>query len=197
MNVLNQNTSSMKFGLNSFMSSTLGTKFGNKNDSNSYYSKKGEPTYLEDMDKDSDGIVTFDEFREYCKDNDISAKDMKNMLQARQDYLMAKDSEKTDEEQDKPKVKEEFKTGILDLIYAKDGDQKYNPEQDSNGDSIVSYAEYLRYCEQNAKTEAKNSDTRVMEDGKNRFMTVSFGHASNVYNKAISEIPKGRVEGKA
>ena len=87
--------------------------------------------------------------------------------------------------------------GNLELIYAKDGDRNYDSELDTNGDSIISYTEYLRYCEQNAKMEAKNSDTKIVNYNKSKFMTVSFGHASNAYSRIALEAPDGKVEGKA
>ena len=45
--------------------------------------------------------------------------------------------------------------------------------------------------------EAKNSDTKIVEDDKSKFMTVSFGHASNAYNRVQTEAPEGKVESKA
>lgn len=194
LNALNQNTPDLKFNLNSFMTSTLGTKFGNKGNSDSYYAKKGEPTYQKDMDSDNDGLVTFEEFKEYCKANDISSRDMKKMLETRTAYQMAKDTLASSKDETK---KKETVTGNLDLIYAKDGDERYNSDQDTNGDSKVSYIEYLRYCEQNAKMEAKNSDTKIVDDYKSKFMTVSFGHASNAYNRSESDVPEGKIESKA
>lgn len=194
LNALNQNTPDLNFNLNSFMSSTLGTKFGNNGNSDSYYAKKGEPTYQKDMDTDNDGLVTFEEFKEYCKANDISSQDMKKMLETRMAYKMAKDtigSSKPEEKTKEPAI------GNLDLIYAKDGDDRYNADQDSNGDSKVSYTEYLRYCEQNAKMEAKNSDTKIVDYDKSKFMTVSFGHATNAYNRNESDAPEGKIESKA
>ena len=92
---------------------------------------------------------------------------------------------------------EKLKTGNLDLIYANDGDGNYDADIDLNKDSKISYPEYLRYCEQNARMEAKNSDTKIVEDDKKKFMTVSFGHASNAYNRVQSEAPEGKVESKA
>ena len=87
--------------------------------------------------------------------------------------------------------------GSLELIYAEDGESKYNKDLDTNKDSKISYIEYLRYCEQNAKMEAKNSDTKIVNHNKNKFMTVSFGHASNAYSRIALEAPDGKVEGKA
>jgi hypothetical protein len=85
-----------------------------------------------------------------------------------------------------------IKTGELELIYANDGDANYDASIDTNGDSKISYKEYLRYCEQNFRLEERRSDTRVSED-KRKFMTYSFGHASNAYNRVELSTPKGKV----
>ena len=191
LNALGQNLMSSK--LNSFMTTLLGEKNTERNTNSSYYAKKGEPMYQEDMDSDRDGVVSFDEFKEYCKTNNISSKDVSDMIDMRMAYRMSQYAAETLKKTDFEKLK----TGSLDLIYANDGDGNYDAEIDSNKDSKISYSEYLRYCEQNAKMEAKNSDTKIVEDEKKKFMTVSFGHVSNAYNRVQSEAPEGKVESKA
>ena len=191
LNALIQSNLNSKFS--SIMTTLLGSAAGNVNMNNSYYAKKGEPMYQEDMDSDGDGIVTFDDFREYCKANDISSKDVSDMIDIRMAYRMSQYAADVFKKADLNKLS----TGNLDLIYATDGDGNYDAEIDSNKDSKISYTEYLRYCEQNARMEAKNSDTKVVEDDKNKFMTVSFGHASNAYNRVQSDAPEGKVESKA
>lgn len=191
LNALNQDFVNSKFNL--FMTSLLGSN-KDKAANNSYYAKKGEPMYQEDMDSDNDGIVSFDEFKEYCKSNNISSKDVSDMIDMRMAYRMSQYASDTLKKADFEKLK----TGSLDLIYANDGDGNYDAELDINKDSKVSYNEYLRYCEQNAKMEAKNSDTKIVADNnKKQFMTVSFGHASNAYNRVQADAPEGKVESKA
>ena len=197
LNALNQNTTNLKFNLSSFMGSTKGANFAGKNNSSSYYAKKGEPAYQKEMDKDGDGIISFDDLRKFCKEGGISTREMTKMIETSFAYQSVKTSDESASKNLQNTEKTEFKTGVLDLIYAKDGDSKYDKEQDSNRDAIVSYAEYLRYCEQNAKTETKNSDTKVVNNGNKQFMTVSFGHASNIYCKTQTELPSGKIEGKA
>ncbi len=195
LNILNQKAMNLQSDL--FMTSMLKTNFNKINNNNSFYAKKGEPMYQEAMDSDRDGVVSFDEFKEYCKNNNISSKDMKDMIELRMAYRMSQASSESAEEAGKTK-KEDFPIGNLDLIYANDGDGNYSAELDINKDKKVSYNEYLRYCEQNARMEAKNSDTKVVDNNsKSKFMTVSFGHASNAYNRAEVEVPEGKVEGKA
>ncbi len=191
LNALEQNLMSSKF--NSLMTTLLGGKAAEKNTNNSYYAKKGEPMYQEDMDSDRDGIVSFDEFKEYCKSNNISSKDVSDMIDMRMAYRMSQYAADTLMKADLKKLE----TGNLDLIYANDGDGNYDADIDLDKDSKISYTEYLRYCEQNAKMEAKNSDTKIVGDDKRKFMTISFGHASNAYNRVQSEAPEGKVESKA
>ena len=186
---LNQN--SLDSQLNSLTTLLLNSKTNNKSN-NSYYSKKGEPMYQEAMDSDRDGIVSFEEFKAYCKANNISSKDIADMTEMRMAYRMSQNADNI-----KQREQEKMQTGSLDLIYAKDGDNNYDAELDINRDSKISYNEYLRYCEQNARMDTKNSDTKIIKNSKNKFMTRSFGHASDIYRKIESELPEGKVENKA
>ncbi len=144
LGTLNQNTNNLKFNLSSFMTKTLGQNFGNNN-SGTYYSKKGDPFYQKGMDADDDGVVSFDEFRNYCKDNNISTNDMKKMLEVRLKYLMSQNDNKSESENnsDKKTISAKEILGSLDLIYAKDGDNNYDSDIDVNKDSKISYTEYL------------------------------------------------------
>ena len=141
----------------------------NADTDNSYYAKSGEPMYRAEMDSDNDGIVTYKEFEEYCRLNKISPKDAKDMVDMRMAYRMSQNI-----------------AGILKY-------EKINV----NNDSKTPYNEYLKYCLQNARTEAKTSDTKIVKDSKNKFMTVSFGHVSNAYYRAQSYVPEGKIESNA
>lgn len=196
LNTLNQNGYN-NFNASAYLKSALGTQFGENSSSNIYYAKKGEPTYQVSMDTDEDGIVTFDEFRNYCKDNDISANEMKKMLELRTAYQLSKSSTDPVNKVENIDEKDKYKFGSLDLIYAEKNDSIYDESMDSDKDSKISYREYLKYCEQNARTEAKNSDTKIRENDKSKFMTVSYGRISNAYNKIELEAPEGKVEGIA
>lgn len=81
----------------------------------------------------------------------------------------------------------------LDLIYAEDGDSSFDADMDYNQDSKISYIEYLRYCEENAKTEEKHSDTKIVENDKFKFMTTSFGKASGAYQRNYETFPEGKI----
>ena len=47
-----------------------------------------------------------------------------------------------------------FKQEKVDEFFAKDGDFKYDKAMDYDGDGIVTYDEYMRYCEENAVSES-------------------------------------------
>ena len=125
LNALNQNLVSSQ--LNSFMTTLLGIKT-DKNANNSYYAKEGEPMYQEDMDSDKDGIVSFDEFKEYCQSNNISSKDVSDMIEMRMAYRMSQYASDALKKADFEKLK----TGSLDLIYANDGDGNYDAMRCAN-----------------------------------------------------------------
>ena len=51
-----------------------------------------------------------------------------------------------------------------DEIFAKDGDFKYNKAMDYNGDGIVTYDEYMRYCEENAVSQySQNPSSTIVQ----------------------------------
>ena len=197
INIYNQKTTNFKFDANSFFTANLGSNFGNMNNSSSYYAKKGDPIYQKSMDADEDGIVSFDEFREYCKTNGISSEEMKQMMETRMSYKMMQEFNENTKNSEKNSEKQDIKIGDLDIIYAKNGDDKFDDKMDSNGDSKISYKEYLRYCEQNAKTEQIYNNTKIIEDSKTKFMTLSYGKVSNAYSKTEYEAPKVKVESNA
>ena len=195
INTINQNNTN-NFNFSAYIKSTFGSDLSS-NKSDIYYAKKGEPTYQVDMDTDEDGIITFDEFRTYCKDNNISGSKMAEMLKLRMTYQMTKNDSEPVNKIENIGEKSNYTLGNLDLIYAEENDSKYEENMDTDGDSKISYKEYLRYCEKNARTEAKNSDTKIRENDKSKFMTVSYGKITNAYNKVEAEVPEGKVEGIA
>ena len=75
--------------------------------------------------------------------------------------------------------------GKKEEIYAKDGDFKYEKAMDYNGDGIVTYDEYMRYCEENAvsqynenpnmTTYQKITDTNHMINEINDYIVVKKG----------------------
>jgi len=190
---LNQNNIN-KFDFSTFMKSNISTNFNSNIASSNLYATKGEPTYMKDMDTDNDGNITMDEFREYCKANDISTNEMKNMLELRMAYKMSQDITNQINNLQNEQKNDKKSIGNLDLIYAEKNDSKYDENMDTDGDSKISYKEYLRYCEQNSKTATQHYDTKIKENSKSKFMTVSYGKVSNAYNKTDVELPELKVE---
>lgn len=47
-------------------------------------------------------------------------------------------------------------------IFAKDGDFKYDKAMDYNGDGIVTYDEYMRYCEENAVSQYSQNPSQTI-----------------------------------
>ncbi len=124
--------------------------------------KKGEVGYIEGMDKDSDGVVTMDEFNEYCAENGVSDKAKLQLLQAIQNAKLAKKlQEKMVQKSEEQKAQEE-KEDKSKVIYAKKGDDEYNEEMDYNKDDTVTYEEYLKYCAE--KQKAKENDKPKPDD---------------------------------
>lgn len=83
------------------ISSNLGlsdNSFSNENPA-SIYAKEGEPIYLKEMDYDEDGKVTFEEFREYCKDNELSSYEIKKLLEAQSAWKLMQAQKETKEEE--------------------------------------------------------------------------------------------------
>lgn len=193
-NVQRQNNTN-NFNISAYLKYALKSNSSSK-DSSILYAKKGEPSYLQEMDTDNDGNITMEEFRQYCKENNISTNDMAKMLELRMAYRMSKDVTDLIGKNKKEDKKEnnELTFGDLELIYAEENDGKYDENMDSDSDLRVSYKEYLRYCEQNARTKNKSSDTKIQENNNSKFMTVSYGKITNAYTKVETEEPEGKVE---
>ena len=196
LNAINTQNNTNNLNFSAYIKSAFGSKFGAESN-NIYYAKKGEPTYQIGMDSDEDGIITFDEFRQYCKDNNFSKSEITKLLELRAAYQTTQSSTDPINKTEKVDQKEKYNFGNLDLIYADKNDGKYDENMDSDKDTKISYKEYLRYCEQNARTEAKNSDTKIDNKDKTKFMTISYGKISNAYNKIELEAPEGKIEGIA
>ena len=182
--------SSNSFGLqtNFLNKKPAGLNFGMKtnNSCSAYYAKKGEPMYMKEMDADEDGIVSFDEFKDYCQANGISPREMTKMVQLANSYrtMQAQQkAEKSIEKQSKFENQPEIKEVESEAVYAKRGDGKYDEAMDINNDDKVSYKEYIEYCKEHTKPQEKKSDTRVSESEDGEFKTISTGKAINSYTQ--------------
>ncbi len=66
---------------------------GNNNVQNNkpaVYAKDGDPRYDEAMDYDGDGVVTMEEYQQYCEENNISTDEQVQNVQSMGDSVIAK-----------------------------------------------------------------------------------------------------------
>ena len=66
---------------------------GSANNKPAVYAKEGDPNYDEKMDADGDGVVTMEEYQEYCKENGISTDEQAAEMQSRGDAMIKKQAE--------------------------------------------------------------------------------------------------------
>ena len=165
------------------------------NSSNAFYAKKGEPMYMKEMDADEDGIVSFEEFKDYCEANGISPKEMVKMTEMANSYRIMQTQKKAEKA---VKNNSDNENSVKDVeseaVYAKRGDSKYDEAMDSNNDDKVTYKEYIEYCKENAQPQEQKSNTKVEETENGEFKTTSFGKASTAYAKTEFETPEGKIE---
>ncbi len=135
----------------------------NFKNNNVYYAKKGEVIYDKKMDSDEDGIVTFDEFKDYCAQNNIAQDEINKMLKNWVTLRAAQKIEKNNEEINK---ENNNKLQIKETIYAKRGDLKYDDRMDLNSDEKVTYQEYIRYCKENLSIPDKKSNIEGYSNDK-------------------------------
>ncbi len=117
--------------------------------------KKGEVGYFSAMDEDDDGVVTMEEFNNYCSKNGITEEGKLKLLSV---INSAKQTKKINEQME-TKQKEE-KPQENKVIYAKKGDDKYNEIMDINKDEVVTYEEYIRYCQKKNQNK-KQSENKI------------------------------------
>ncbi len=180
------------------------------NNNSAYYAKKGEPMYMKEMDADEDGVVSFDEFRDYCKENDISPKQMVKMVEQANNYRTLQANEKASENISKNLINHQTDSKSNSItpidvkptdgssnVYAKRGDSKYDEAMDANSDDKVTYKEYIDYCKEHAKTKEQKSDTKVEQSDDGTFKTSSASKAAAAYAKSEAEAPEGKYEYEA
>jgi len=101
----------------------------NKSLTNSYFAKSGDIIYDDSIDLNKDGIVTFDEFAQYCSENNVSKTETNQMLKI-QKGLKAIEI-----------LNNAQKTNTSQTLF---GYQNAN-QIDSNSDGTISYQEYIEY----------------------------------------------------
>lgn len=132
--------------------------------------KKGEAGYMEAMDKDKDGEVTMEEFNSYCEENGVDDKTKLALLETIQSAKMTKKlqekmeaqrKEQEEGEKDETTVQDENKDGI---IYAKKGDEKYNEVMDENNNGVITYEEYIKYCQKKKGESSEDFSSEAASD---------------------------------
>ena len=165
-------------------------------DNSSDYAKKGEPIYMAEMDSDSDGVVSFDEFKDYCKTNNVSSKGMVKMSMLAATYHTLKAEEDAIDYISKltPNVFPKLKQADSGSVYAKEGDNKYNISMDSNRDKMVTYQEYMTYCEQNVKSNELKAYTKAEETAGGNLEISNYGKALESYESSEGNALKTTFE---
>lgn len=196
-----QNNISCNIGFNSNFNTVKANNlnFNNHKTKNNaaYYAKKGEPMYMKEMDADEDGVVSFEEFRNYCDEKGISVNERIKMAQLACTYRTMQAQQKATK-----KIQEESKTENQadnevesEAVYARRGDGKYDEVMDTNNDDKITYKEYIEYCRENSKPQEEKADTKVEETDNGEFKTTSVRKAISHYSLSETEAPEGKVEG--
>ncbi len=176
---------SMNSTASGFNNTTIG-----KNDT-VVYARKGEPMYQKEMDADEDGVITFQEFNDYCDENDISYSQRSEMLQNRLQFQLHSDRAKSSEQIRQIESKGE-------AVYAEEGDDKYSEEIDANSDGKITYDEYMKYCEEQEKAQANQQPQKAeLSKDDEKVVVKNEGKAINQYAQAESETPESKIEDEA
>lgn len=157
------------------------------------YAEKGDPIYQKEMDSDEDGVITFEEFKDYCLENDISADEMKQMLKNRLNYQLGNEREKISAEIREIKSDSE-------VVYAKEGEEDYDKEMDEDGDGKITYEEYMKYCEEHEETKTeKEPEKAVIESSTDNEKVVikNSGKAVNKYSESENTKTETKIEKEA
>ena len=83
-------------------------------------------------------------------------------------------------------------------VFATKGEDNYNEAMDFNGDGIVTYDEYMKYCEENAVSEYKSSPSvkfvSIAQNTDGQIRPVHIGRALETYSHFGEEVLKPYVE---
>lgn len=156
---------------------------------------KGEAGYQPSFDIDGDGVVTLEEFNQYCSENGVSEEDKLKLISVIQNAKMveklqeeAKKAKEAQQKEADEKEAEPINESINEKgknIYAKRGDRKYDERMDENKDSIVTYEEYQKYCENLKSKEDEASKEAV--DSESNMQTPKEKEAQKAYLEAQNQ----------
>lgn len=182
----------MEVNTNNLMvgSQVMKSTFTSSNTKGAVYAEKGQPMYQKDMDKDEDGIVTLQEFNDYCDENDISYAQRKQMLENRLNYQL-----NTEHAEASAKI-HEIKSEA-EAVYAEEDDEQYDKEMDENGDGKVTYEEYMKYCEEHAEELPKATGNAVIENDEDEVLIKDSAKAVSKYAQTEKGEQKSKIEDEA
>ena len=160
------------------------------------YARKGEPMYMEEMDADGDGVVSLDEFRDYCKSKGINSREMIKMSQMASAFRTMQAETETIDYISKlvPKVHPNLKQADSESSFLKQEDNKFNISADSNHEKKVSYNEYMAFCEQNTAVQDLKVNTKFEEDDDGTLKITNSGKGINLYKQNSKHILKSTFE---
>lgn len=91
-----------------------------------------------------------------------------------------------------------------EMVYAKEGDARYDKEMDANEDGTITYDEYIKYCEEHAaSTYTDNPGKTVVEkikDSESNIQSIrpiNIGKALSSYSNSGIEFPEPKIKSEA
>lgn len=182
--------------INSTSKTNNTTSNNNLTNNTACYAKKGEPMYMSDMDTDDDGVVTLDEFRDYCKSKNISTQDMIKMSKSAASFRVMSAEENTINYISKlvPNISPKVKQSESKSWNVKQSENQYNISNDSKTENKVSYSQYMEYCQHNAVSNDSKSNTKVKNSSDGKLTISNFGKAAKSYNNIGKNFVKSTFE---
>jgi len=180
----------MEINTNNLMvgSQVMKSTFTSSNTKGAVYAEKGQPMYQKDMDKDEDGVITLQEFNDYCDENDISYAQRKQMLENRLQYQL-----NTEHAEASAKIRE-IKSES-EAVYAEKDDEQYDEAMDENSDGKITYEEYMKYCEEHADDEKPQETSKaVIENDDDEVVIKDSAKAVSSYAKHENGEKDSKIE---
>ena len=142
-----------------------------------------EPMYSAEMDTDEDGVVSLDEFKDYCKEKGINTRGMIKMSQLAASYRTMKAEAEAMDYISKliPNVFPHLKEPDSKSGYLRQEEDQYNISNNPNQDKMVKYDEYMEYCEQNVVPNELKSNAKAEEAGNGNLKISNTGKALASY----------------
>ena len=140
--------------------------------------RKNDPGYMKSMDYDNDGVITMEDFNQYCEKNSIDENGRLRLLTI---ILLSKTTSEI-----KKEIQEKNPQDFNDKN--KETDSQFAKE--NNGEKI-SYQEYIEYYD---KKYTKNEDIKK-EENKNP-KDIKIKKALDAYSTKEEEKPEIKIDGK-